>query len=331
MKHPLNKLLVLLRVVLGVGLLYYVLAKTGSWRFVEQLMSRPRVAVILTLWVCLGATLEAKRLALLLRSQGIELSIVRGVRLVSIATFFGFFIPGGTGGDLAKFYALGSDRPGQRVEVALVLLADRAMGLLSLVILITVLGGWSWHLLQQHTFIRYLVAAAALVGTGLSAGVGLSWSDRLRASSVYEFVRRRLPGGRYAARIWDALYAFRAHREALAGALGLSLFGHATLCGIFLMVGAHAVAAAPAGEVCLLGLLGMLANALPLTPAGIGVGEAAFAGLFALAGYSGGSQLILAWRVGSLLLCVVGAALWLPGLKQGRPLHRTPLPGEAPP
>jgi uncharacterized protein (TIRG00374 family) len=331
MKRTTNAAVAALRVVFGLGLLYYVLVSTGSWRFGEQFVSSPRLAVGLLLWVCLGATLEAKRLALLLRSQGIQLPILRGIRLVAIATYFGFFVPGGTGGDLAKVYALAGNRPGQRVEVTLVVLADRAMGLLSLASLITILGIWNWHLLRQHALIRYLVVAACFVGTGLICGVGLSWSDRLRASSMYELVRTRIPGGRYAARVWDALYAFRSHRAALAAALGLSLIGHATLCGIFLLVGAQAVAAAPAREVCFLGLLGMLANALPLTPAGIGVGEAAFAGLFALAGYAGGSELILAWRVGSLPLCIAGGVLCLAGLKERRQPHAAPVPGEAPP
>lgn len=332
MKHSINRLLVLLRVAVGVGLLYYVLATTGSWRFAERLLSSPRLAVIVILWAGVGAMIEAKRLALLLRSQGIELPFAPAVRLVSTATFFGFFIPGGTGGDVAKLYALAGKRPGQRVEVALVVLVDRAMGLLSLVSLITLLGVSNWRLLQQHALIRYLVGIAFLGGTGLISAAGLAWSDRLRAGSVYEVVRTRIPGGRYAARVWDALYAFRSHRAALVGALGLSLVGHVTLCGIFLLVAAQTMVAVPPLTVCLLGLLAMLANALPLTPAGLGVGELACAGLFALAGYSGGSELILAWRVSALLLCVAGGVLWVSGLKStSEGPHASALPREAPP
>jgi uncharacterized membrane protein YbhN (UPF0104 family) len=320
-----SRLVSILRVVLGVGLLWYVLQATRGWQLVDLLLARPQLGALLTVWVLLGATVEAKRLALLLRSQGIDLPIWRGLRLVSIATFFGFFVPGGTGGDVAKLYSLAGDRPGQRVEVALVLLADRAMGLLSLVSLITVLALCNRQLLREQALIRYLVAGAVLIVVGLLCAVALSWSRRLRAGALPAAVRARFPGGRYVVRVWDALYAFRAHRLALIGAWALSLAGNATLCVFFVVVASRAMPAAPVAEVCLLGLLGMLANAVPLTPAGVGVGEAAFAGLFALAGYGGGSQLMLAWRLGSLQLALAGGVLWLAGgrhfaLRQSTPM-----------
>jgi uncharacterized membrane protein YbhN (UPF0104 family) len=325
MKRPVSRLVSILRVVFGVGLLWYVLRATRGWQLVDLLLARPQLGALLTVWVLLGATVEAKRLALLLRSQGIDLPIWRGLRLVSIATFFGFFVPGGTGGDVAKLYSLAGDRPGQRVEVALVLLADRAMGLLSLVSLITVLAFGNRQLLREQALIRYLVGGAVLTAVAMLCAVALSWSSRLRASALPDVVRARLPGGRYAVRVWDALYAFRAHRIALAGALALSLLGHAVLCVFFVAVASRALPTAPAADVCLLGLLGMLANAAPLTPAGVGVGEAAFAGLFALAGYSGGSQLMLAWRLGALQLALAGGVLWLAGgrhfaLRQSTPM-----------
>jgi uncharacterized membrane protein YbhN (UPF0104 family) len=70
--------------------------------------------------------------------------------------------------------------------------------------------------------------------------------------------------------------------------------------------------------VCLLALLGLLANALPITPGGLGVGEAAFEGLFRTVGYGGGARLILAWRVGMLALCCLGCALYIAGARRGQ-------------
>jgi uncharacterized membrane protein YbhN (UPF0104 family) len=330
MKRPLYLLQNLLRTGLGLGLLYYVLSTTGSWQLVGRFAANPGLAVLLAVWICLGASVEAKRLGLLLRSQGIELPLGRGLRLVSIATFFGFVVPGGTGGDVAKLYSLAGDRPGQRVEVALVLLVDRATGLLSLVALVTILALGNWDLLDHHMLLRYLVGGAMVAAAALLGTVAASWSNRLRASPLSAWVRTQLPGGRYAARMWDALYAFRAHRAALVGALALSMLGHGLLCVLFVAVARHAIPAAPAGEVCLLGLLGMLANAVPLTPAGIGVGEAAFAGLFALAGYRGGSQLVVAWRLGSLQLAIVGGLLWLAGVKHSAVARPDPTGSESP-
>ena len=330
MKRPTHLVANILRVAFGLGLLWYVLRTTQGWQLVDILVASPHLVVLLTVWVLVGTMVEAKRLALLLRSQGIDLPLWHGLRLVSIATFFGFFVPGGTGGDVAKLYSLAGDRAGQRVEVALVLLVDRAIGLLSLVSLITILAFGNRQLLREQALIRYLVEGAFLTAVVMLGAVALSWSVRLRTSRLPDLVRARLPGGRYAMRAWDALYAFRAHRPALAGAVALSLLGHAVLCVFFVAVAMRALPTAPVGDVCLLGLLGMLANAVPLTPAGIGVGEAAFAGLFALAGYSGGSQLMLAGRLGALQLAIAGGLLWLAGGTRTAIRHSAAMETETP-
>jgi uncharacterized membrane protein YbhN (UPF0104 family) len=57
----------------------------------------------------------------------------------------------------------------------------------------------------------------------------------------------------------------------------------------------------------------MLANAIPLTPGGLGVGEVAFDRLFVMAGFAGGSLLILTWRLAMLPVCLVGALLYVLG------------------
>jgi uncharacterized protein (TIRG00374 family) len=317
MKQRTHLLLNILRAAFGVALLWYVVRTTNGWQLAGVLRANPHVAVLLTAWVLMATTVEAKRLSLLLRSQGIDLPFVRGLRLVSIAIFFGFFVPGGTGGDVAKLYSLAGKRPGQRVEVALVLLVDRAMGLLSLIILVALLALANWRLVEEQVALEYLIGGAVLGALAMLCGVAASWSRRLRASSLAAFVHTRLPGGRYALRMWDALHAFRAHRAALVGGLALSLLGHALLCVLFVAVARQTMPAAPAGVVSMLSLLGMLANAVPLTPAGIGVGEAAFAGLFHLAGYQGGSELVLAWRLGTLQVAIAGGLLWLAGGRRG--------------
>jgi uncharacterized membrane protein YbhN (UPF0104 family) len=54
--------------------------------------------------------------------------------------------------------------------------------------------------------------------------------------------------------------------------------------------------------------LGFVANALPLTPGGLGVGEAAFDQLFQLAGFTGGAVALLGWR---LLMLLIGLPGWV--------------------
>jgi uncharacterized membrane protein YbhN (UPF0104 family) len=128
----------------------------------------------------------------------------------------------------------------------------------------------------------------------------------------------RLPLSRYLERAAHALYAFRKSKAALAKAAVLSFIGHLALLGVFIAAGRVIMPDAAPISVCLLALLGLLANALPITPGGLGVGEASFEGLFRIAGYSHGAQLILAWRAGVILLCCLGCALYIAGAQRAR-------------
>jgi hypothetical protein len=56
-----------------------------------------------------------------------------------------------------------------------------------------------------------------------------------------------------------------------------------------------------------LALLGLIANVLPITPGGLGVGEAAADALFRLVGVAGGAALVTAWRAGMLCISAAGA------------------------
>jgi uncharacterized membrane protein YbhN (UPF0104 family) len=65
-----------------------------------------------------------------------------------------------------------------------------------------------------------------------------------------------------------------------------------------------------------LAALGFVANNVPLTPGGIGVGEAAFDSLFSLVGVSGGAAAMLSWRLLLLTLVPPGLVVYLGGRRR---------------
>jgi uncharacterized membrane protein YbhN (UPF0104 family) len=103
----------------------------------------------------------------------------------------------------------------------------------------------------------------------------------------------------------------------MAAAFGLGLISN-----IFAGVGAIVLLAAAirpdlVGPGLALGApLAFLANMLPLTPWGIGVGETALASLLRLAGHQGGGELMLAWRMLMLVPALCGAVVYLRGQKR---------------
>ena len=113
----------------------------------------------------------------------------------------------------------------------------------------------------------------------------------------------------------EAFLNFTDHKLSVMKVMVWSFFGHMMLATMFIVSGSILIPEMSPLTTSILALLGMLANSLPITPGGLGIGEAAFEGIFLLGGYAGGAQLILAWRIGMLPLCLLGSLLYMFGVK----------------
>ncbi len=316
-----------LRLALGLALLVIVVARTGATRLVPQLRSAPWLLPLFAFQALLGLLTEAQRLRLLLRSQQVALPFTRALRFCLTAVPFSYVVPGGVGGDVMKIASLAGERTGRGVELAAVVLVDRITGLVSLLLVALAAALLSDSFATAPAPLRAAALAAALGLAAAAAGLLLAWSPMVRATGVYRFVTLRAPWHRVAARGLDALYAFRDHKDALAGALAMTMAGHTLLVGFFVLGASVVMAAVPAGTVGWVALLSLVANVLPLTPGGLGVGEAAFAAAFQAMGYGGGAQLLLLMRLGVVPFACLGGVLYILGDRRraGTPRH----PGDA--
>src|SRR5215468_7615010 len=324
MKNTIRHFFTILRMALGAGLLYYVLKVNGGWMAAKQLISTKWLLPWLSALTIFAAAFEAKRLRVLFGAQGMRLSFVEGYRAVAIAALFNYCIPGGTGGDVMKLYYLAASSRGRRVEIATLIFVDRAVALFCMLSLVVALAMLDGRLVWDYPLIGSLVATAGALALGLLACGATVCSTRLRASRLYGYLMGRAPLRHYLARAADALYVYRKNKAAVARAAALSVIGHLALLGLMSAAARVFMPNAPPLTVSLLALLGLLANALPITPGGLGVGEAAFEGLFRAVGYSGGARLILAWRVGMLALCCLGCAFYVTGARRGQ-VDETPV------
>jgi uncharacterized membrane protein YbhN (UPF0104 family) len=99
----------------------------------------------------------------------------------------------------------------------------------------------------------------------------------------------------------------------LVGVLFVSLVAHA-LSGLVIAI-VHSANGPFVPYAGVLSLLGFVANSIPLTPGGIGVGEAAFSALFREAGLTGGAEAMLSWRLLMIALAPLGLLIHLRGLR----------------
>ena len=231
-----------------------------------------------------GASIEALRMQVLFKSQDISLSFHNGFRIVAIGTMFNFCLPGGTGGDMVKLYYLAQENKGKGIEVATVVLMDRAVALFALLVLIVILVTLAWPLVMSLKTVQWLVGAAVLGIMALALFSTLVWGQsqrmRLLMSAIPNWVLCRNPFQRGV----EAFLNFTEHKLSVMKVGVWSFIGHMMLATMFIVSGSILIPEVAPLPTSLLALLGMLANALPITPGGLGIGEAAFEGLFLLDG-----------------------------------------------
>jgi uncharacterized protein (TIRG00374 family) len=307
-------LLIFLRAVIGIGLLVY-LWNSGAiqWSALMGLASAwpLTLAALLLLLVAVGFT--GWRLCLLLRLHSLQVSVGAALRLTLIGIFFNSFLPGSTGGDLVKIFYAAQGNRGRRTEVVTIVLWDRAAGMFALLIWPLLVAPLFPELFVSSALLRKLLWTAAIIAGAMLAGTLLCFSSQVRNNRLLSLAFRKLPGGDYARRIFETVHHYRHNVGPLALAVVVALITHTLTTGAT-MLAAHATN--PDGiawEMSLLIPLGHLANTLPVTPGGLGVGEAAFSALFAMVGLRGGAEALLGWRLLTMLIGLLGLLFYLQG------------------
>ncbi len=318
----------LLRLGLGGGLIVY-LAMSGAidWSALGQLAAAWPVALAGALILIVDVALTSWRLAVLMKPLGLRLPVIAAIRLGMIGTFFNLCLPGGTGGDAVRiFYAMQGNR-GRRTEIATVILLDRAVGMFALLLCPLLVAPLFPSLVASSPAMGWLLVGAACAAAAMVLALVIGCVVRNSRPARWAF--ETLPLGGHFRRILNTVHAYGSHLGTVVAVVGISLLAHSTVIATALLVADVTNPSGAALEMSLLIPLGFLANALPLTPGGLGVGEAAFERLFALAGLPGGAETILGWRLLMLAPSGVGLLLYLQGHKQL--VHQTPADAESAP
>ena len=309
------------RAAVGIGLLVY-LAKSGiiDLQTLKQLLSSWPVSLAAVALMGVDILMMSLRLSCLLDPHGLHLPLGKSVQLTCVSFLFTAFFPGTSGGVLAKLFYATKDNEGRRTEISAVVIFDRVVGLLSLLLLSLLFVPVFPQMIWSVTALRVLTLVAILLTLGLIAGLAVilwneSWAHRLLRALL-----DWLPWNDFLHRIVDAIAIYRTRMGTLFAALGASLlanFSVACVAGLAAFALGHAAFSL---RVLLVAPMGYIANSLPLTPGGLGVGEEAFNSLFHLTGIAGGADALLCWRIWSLPVSIAGLVFYLRGL--GRSVHR---------
>lgn len=300
-----------------VGVLFYFLSRNGSISIEHTrnaLKRIDRVAFSLFLGlVC--AMLGVLRWHLLLRAQNIHLSFARVFQLTFVGNFFNIALPGAVSGDFVKAFYVAKESKGRPSLAFGSILLDRIVGLSALVFVSATALAIGFrqfevgHIFDALGMFLKLAAIAVVAFYGYLFLVKESHDPILRFLSVVESKVKPASSVR---RIYESIRGYHSRRRAVLSALFISLVIH-VLVGVQLVnfLGALDESAVTPLQLYAVFPMGLLVTAVPVAPAGIGTGHAAFAYLLKLFGSARGADLFSLFAMVQLFTGAIGGLVYL--------------------
>ncbi|TWU47269.1 hypothetical protein Poly51_50680 [Rubripirellula tenax] len=286
----------------------------------EQLTTQPKNYWLLAaaLVVALGAmSMSFARWCVLVRCQGIELSMLEAFRLGSIGYLLSFVSAGSVGGDLFKAIFLAKRRPGKRVAAVASVFVDRGSGMYGLLLLVAAGLLFSNPPAAAESAIdlpKIKIATAVLIAVGTTVLAVLILGGR----SIDRLISwgSTLPViGPVVKTIGPPLRMFHHHPFAFGLSILMSLGVQGMLVISMYLVARGMYASPPTlADHFVIVPIGMLASALPITPAGMGVLELVVETLYrsvpAIPTEASGTLVALVFEIVKVVMAVIGTVFY---------------------
>jgi glycosyltransferase 2 family protein len=273
----------ILKLAFAAALIFWMVREDALNLETFSKLASPLLVLLLATLIFLQIFINNYRWLTLMRGQGFEASIGYTLPLSLIGMFFNFAMPGGVGGDVMKGFYLLQDHPRQKFAGAVSIFMDRMMGFFVMIATAFFALFFNWSRVSESPQLRSIALGVSILFFVFLVFYFLSLSRLLQNSTLGQLLFEKLPGGSKLRALYDALHAYRKAPGALALAALLSFVNQIGIV-IFVIAVSRAmnVQEIPIQVYFFLVPVGVVVQALPISPAGIGVGQAAFYFLFNL-------------------------------------------------
>jgi uncharacterized protein (TIRG00374 family) len=278
-----NLVKTLFKIGFAVGLIAWMFEKGALDVGVFKQIGSPGLIAFAAGCVFLQVFINNYRWLRLMRGLGLQSTISETMPLSLIGMFFNFVMPGGVGGDVVKGFYLVQDHRERKVAAVVSILMDRIMGFFVMVGTAFFALFLSWDKVRSVPQLSSIAVGVTLLFLAFLVFFAVSLSRRIGQSRLAEIVFTKFPAGEKIRKLYETLHTFRKAKSALVIGAVLSLFNQFLLVAFVYVIGqAMGVTEIPLSMYFFLVPIGTVVQALPLSPAGIGVGQAAFFFLFNL-------------------------------------------------
>lgn len=302
----------ILKLAVAVTLITY-LVKSGHLdpKDLWELMTPANVAFALIL-LGLNNLVAAWRWVILLQARGFPVTLSYGYSLFLIGVFFNHALPGSVGGDVVKGYYLVRDYPDRRLDAILSIVIDRVLGLYSFFILTLIAVVWDFDFVSTHEQIRWVALMCFSIFMGMTVFFTVAFSERLSKLFGLHLFEKRVAAIH---KVVTGLQRFGKNRVTIALSVFVSLLSQVLTIAFFYQAGIIMGEPGVTWKAVLFVVpMGFLVTAIPIAPAGIGVGQVAFAYLFQAyleRSTQFGANSVTAFQLTLICWALVGAVFYL--------------------
>lgn len=271
----------ILKFAFAVGIIYWLVQK-GHLNFaVVKVLAQPEVGLVAAALVLGNLILASERWRVILKAQDIGKSFFSTLKMTFIGLFFNYAMPGGVGGDIVKAYYAVKDHPEQRMSVLSTIFMDRVFGLYSMVAMAFLVMVYDLERVRSISSLWLIFIAMSAIFAFTTVGLGLSLSRRIRNLGVLQKFLLKLPQGDRLNRLYLTTNQYGRDIKLVLQAMIYSALAQ-TLSITFLIVIGKALGftEVPLSIFFIAAPIGFIVTAIPISPAGVGVGQSAFFFLF---------------------------------------------------
>ena len=242
-----------------------------------DLLLNPYWALILFLVAGLNLVLTNWRWALLLAAKQFPSTFKVTFPLTLMGVFFNYAVPGAIGGDLVKVFYLVKDHPQKKMLSISTILLDRVIGLYAMTWFAVCSLLMDVPLIMSNSKLQVLGLGIILALVLQTVILGVSFSARM--NKMFNFLYKIAA----ARKLYEVIHSYREQKMVLVKTLAISFLSQGISIFFLWLVGvALHETNIPISTFLFAVPIGFMVSALPISPAGIGIGQVAFLILFQL-------------------------------------------------
>lgn len=273
--------------IIATLIILWALAHNSQLKFelFNSIFYQPLYAVAIVVLIFFTVLTNAWRWHRLNAAQGITLPFSSTVIATYVGIAFNNVLPGSVGGDFVRCYYVMKRFPDKKSGAVLSTFLDRVCGLMGIIVIISTIAIYRYDIFKHNLSLSYLIR----ICFGLTMMGIIIFSILMllpKRISISQWLRERFAHYRWFKPVLSILEAVSVYRkskrillESLVASIVTQLLILATIMVINQMMGLPDISA----YIYMIALaIAQIANLIPLTPGGIGIGEAAFANVILL-------------------------------------------------